>query len=294
MNITKLLPFTLSLAVVGAACGDDDETVNIPMNPVPVDIVATAQNAGLTSLIAAAGTAGLADTLTSPGPFTVFAPTNQAFTDLGAAAPTDPGLLANVLLHHVVAGENDSAAVLGATSFMTAANTSIAVDAMGGTIGGAALSSTLDVDASNGIVHVIDEVMIPPTIPEAVGATPDLSTLGMAVAASSTTTQAALGGGPITVFAPINDAWTGIDLSTLTQEQVDATLTYHVVPAQVLSGDLMDGQMVTTAAGGMFTVNVTDTGVTITDAQNVTVNVTSTDIRLLNGTVHLIDGVLSP
>lgn len=296
------LTFSVSLGLGALACGDEADTTSIidggipatDMGTVTPNIVATAQAAGLTSLLSAATTAGLADVLSGPGPFTVFAPTNEAFTALGSAAPTDPGLLANVLLHHVVAGTNDSSAVLGATSFETVAKTAIAVDTTATTIGGAALSSTLDVMASNGIVHVIDDVMVPPTIPQAVAATPDLSTLLQAVMASSTATQDVLASGPITVFAPINSAWTGIDLGRLSTMQVDATLAYHAVPSQVLSTELSDGQTVTTAAGGTFTVNVTGSGVTITDAQNNTVNVVGTDIRLLNGTVHLIDGVLSP
>ncbi|MEO1228833.1 MAG: fasciclin domain-containing protein [Myxococcota bacterium] len=307
-HFAPLLALALPTAFVVAACGDDDTDTPMDMGQGPadmgmsdmgqgpVDIVATAQAAGLDSLLTAATTAGLADTLATGGPFTVFAPTDAAFTDLGSAVPTDPGLLANVLLHHVVSGTNDSAAVTGATSFTTLANTSIAVDAAATppTIGGAALSATLDVAASNGIVHVLDAVMVPPTIPEAVVATEDLSTLETAVGASSQTTQDALAGGPITVFAPVNSAFAGIDLNSLSQEDVDRILTYHVVPSQVLSTELMDGQMVTTAQGQTFTVNVTGSGVTLTDAMNNVVNVVTTDIRLLNGTVHLIDGVLMP
>lgn len=284
--------FALMLSLPGlllTACGDDEDDTKTP-DPT-VDIVATAEAAGLNQLLAAATTAGLADTLATGGPFTVFAPTDAAFTALGTAAPSDPGLLANVLLHHVVAGEQASEAVLAANSFTTLAQTSIKVD--GATIGGAPLSSTLDVEASNGTVHVIDAVMIPPTIPEAVAASADLSTLLTAVGASSASTQDALGSGPITVFAPVNSAFEGIDLGALSQEQVDAILTYHVVPAQVLSGDLSDGQVVTTANGATFTVDIGD-DVTLTDAAGGTVTVIGTDIRLLNGTVHLIDGVLMP
>lgn len=303
-------PSALALPAVLALAGCGDDSTDTPadmgstpdmgtaadMGTAPVDIVATAQAAGLTSLLGAATTAGLADTLANGGPFTVFAPTDAAFATLGSAAPTDSGLLANVLLHHVVSGTNDSAAVTGATAFTTLANTSIAVDTMATppTIGGAALSSTLDVAASNGIVHVLDAVMVPPTIPQAVTATDDLSTLLTAVMASSQTTQDALAGGPITVFAPVNSAFTGIDLSTLSQTDIDNILTYHVVPSQVLSTDLSDGMTVTTAGGGTFTVNISGTDVTLTDAMNNVINVMTTDIRLLNGTVHLIDGVLMP
>jgi uncharacterized surface protein with fasciclin (FAS1) repeats len=261
------------------------------------DIVSTAREAMLDELLQAAMTAGLVETLREPGPFTVFAPTDDAFMALGAAAPTDPGLLGNVLLHHVVPGELMSSMVLTSTTLDTAAKTRLSVTSTASppTVGGAPLSSTLDVQASNGIVHVIDGVMIPPTITETVGEDPDLSLLGTAVGASSNAVQTALtGSGPITVFAPVNSAFEGINLATLTQTQIDNILTYHVVDSQVLSTDLMDGQTVMTLSGGILTINISGTEVTITDAQNNTVNVITPDVRLLNGTVHLIDGVLMP
>ena len=138
--------------------------------------------------------------------------------------------------------------------------------------------------------------MIPPRIDEAVAATPDLSALLMAVGASSMAVQDTLSGaGPITVFAPINSAFTGIDLGALSQEEVDAILTYHVATGQTLSTSLSDGQMITTAQGGTFTVNIDgENNVTLTDSTGAIINVVGTDIRLLNGVVHLIDGVLMP
>ncbi|MEO1227699.1 MAG: fasciclin domain-containing protein [Myxococcota bacterium] len=304
----------VALVALATACGDDDsDTPDIGMPDSGVvdmgkpdtgapdmggtlgTIVDVATEAGLTDLLGAAMTADLADTLQSPGPFTVFAPTNAAFAMLGDAVPTNPDLLANVLLHHVVPGTNDSAAVLGATSFTTVANTSLAVDAMAGTIGGAALSDTLNVPASNGIVHVIDAVMVPPRIDEAVAATLDLSTLGTAVGAASMDVQNTLSGsGPITVFAPVNAAFTGIDLNALTPAQIDNILTYHVVPEQTLRAGLVDGDTLTTAQGSALTVTVSGDNITLTDVSGATVNVLTTDIRLLNGVVHLIDGVLDP
>ena len=299
------LALALPAALLVGACGDDEDPAPVDMGTpdmgtpdmgeTPVDIVATAQAAGLTTLLSAATTAGLADTLATGGPFTVFAPTDDAFAALGDAVPSDAGLLANVLLHHVVSGTNDSSAVLEASSLSTLAKTSLAVDAAADpiTVGGAALSGTLDVEASNGIVHVMDEVIVPPSIPEAVAATDDLSTLLTAVGASSQTTQDALAGGPITVFAPVNSAFEGIDLGSLDQATVDAILTYHVVSGQVLAGDLSPG-MVTTANGADVTVAIDGENVTLTDGMGNVINVIETDIRLLNGTVHLIDGVLMP
>ena len=286
----------LSLGLAAIGCSDDEETQ--PMPTQPGNIVETAQEAGLSTLLAAATTAGLADTLTSGGPFTVFAPTNAAFAALGSAVPTDPELLANVLLHHVVSGTQDSTAVTTMGPFTTLAGTSLAVDTNANpiTVGSAALSATLDVEASNGIVHVMDEVIVPPTILQAAQATADLSTLVTAVSRSSMGVQMALTGGPLTVFAPTNAAFTasGIDLDNVDQADLDRILQYHVVASQNTSGELTDGQTITTVSGDTLTVNVSGASITLTDAEGQTINVVTRDLRLLNGVVHIIDTVLNP
>ena len=302
-----LLPALAGLNLV--ACGDDegndDPIVDMgtpdmgtpDMGPDVVDIVATAQAAGLNALVSAATQAGLDSTLASGGPFTVFAPTDAAFAALGDAAPSDPALLANVLLHHVAAGTLDSSEVLAQTGGIESlAGTTLAVDGSASppTVGGAPLSSSLDVEATNGIVHVIDAVMVPPSIPEAVAASDDLSVLETAVGAASEGIREALASGPITVFAPVDAAFEGIDLGSLTQEQIDAILSYHVVEGQLLAGELSDGQTLTTVNGATLTVNIGGEGVTLTDAAGASIAVESTDLRLLNGVVHTIGGVLQP
>ena len=286
--------FGLSILAVGlfaAGCGDDDDDASDP------NIVELATESGLNTLVQAAQTAGLAAALQEPGPLTVFAPTDAAFAAI--QVPSDPGLLANVLLHHVVNGAQDSAAVLSQGPFTTLANTTLTVDASGTpiTVGGAALSSTLDAQASNGIVHIMDEVIVPPTILEAAGATDDLSSLVAAVNAASATVQGTLASaGPLTVFAPNNTAFSasGIDLATVPQGDLDDILTYHVATGQTLSGDLTAGQTITMASGDTLTVNIDGSSITLTDASGVTVNVVTADLRLLNGVVHIIDGVLDP
>ena len=295
----------VGVGLAAGACGDDDEEP-APMNNNMTNnntgptqnIVELATASGLSTLVSAATTAGLADALQGPGPLTVFAPTNAAFTALGDAVPTDAELLANVLLHHVVSGEQDSTAVTTMGPFTTLANTSLAVEV--GTpilVGGSTLSSTLDVAATNGIVHVMDAVIVPPTIPQAVQATADLSSLLAAVQAASPSVNDTLdSAGPLTVFAPTNAAFaaSGIDLGTVDQAVLDRVLTYHVVAGQNTSDELTDGQTITMASGDDLTVNVNGTAVTLTDAAGNMVNVTTANIRLLNGVVHIIDGVLDP
>lgn len=270
--------------------------------PPTGNIVEVADAAGFSALLSAATAVGLAGTLADGGPFTVFAPTDEAFAALGSAVPSNPDLLANVLLHHVVAGTHESAAVVGTGSFTTLANTNLAIDSSGSpiTVNGFALSEALDVAASNGVIHVLDEVIVPPTILEAAAATDDLSTLVTAVEASSQGVQDTLASaGPLTIFAPVNSAFAAIDEGELgallaDQEALDNVLTYHAAIGQTLAGDLSDGQKISMANGAELTVSIDSGNVALVDGMGNAANVVGTDIRVLNGVVHLIDGVLMP
>jgi len=130
------------------------------------DIVDTAVAAGtFETLVAAVKAAGLVDTLKSDGPFTVFAPNDEAFAKLPAGTVEgllkDPKKLAAILTYHVVAGKNDAAAVVAAKAFTTVQGESLSVGTEGGaTIGGAKILTT-DIMTSNGVIHVIDTVLIP-------------------------------------------------------------------------------------------------------------------------------------
>lgn len=306
---------TLCALPVAFACGGVEETstLRVPdQRPVPGErpapgdepgppsntIVDVATQAGFSTLVQAAVDTGLAGALSGPGPITVFAPTNDAFADV--ALPENPDLLANILLHHVVAGNRGSREVLSTPAFMTLAGTSIGVDVAAGTIGGAPLADTLDVVASNGIIHVLDGVMIPPTIFEAAVAVEDLGTLAVAVSAASPGVASTLDGpGPITVFAPVNSAFAKVsqeDINRLlaNQSALDDVLGYHVVSGQTLSTDLSDGQVIQMSNESELVVNVAGDTVSLRDLAGQTVNVIGADIRLANGVVHLVDTVLSP
>ncbi len=272
-----------------------------PEPPVPGNLVEVASEAGLTSLVAAAQRAGLAETLSGAGPFTVFAPTNAAFGMVDTSA-ADPAVLANVLLTHVVAGEVSSEMVLAAETLTSLAGTPLAVAAgPPPTVGGVELSETLDVEASNGLAHVIGGVIVPPTILEVATATPTLSTLVAAVGRASPAVQAALdpdtlaGDAPITVFAPVNAAFTSqmIDPAMLDAAALSPVLSHHVVMGQRLSGDLTDGTTLMTL-NGPLEVSVVGGEVRLTDGQGNEARVTTANIRTLTGVVHLIDRVLLP
>ena len=197
--------------------------------------------------------------------------------------------------------------VLGTNDLSSLANLGLAVsnDNNQVSVGGAQLSATMDVAASNGIIHIMDEVIVPPTIVEVASATADLSTLVDAIGKASTAIQGAVtpntlaGDSPITVFAPTNAAFaaTGLDLNALDQATLDGVLAHHVIPSQAMSSDLSDG-MTVNAANGSLTIEIdSNTGaVTVVDGKGGRANVVATlkDIRTLTGVVHVIDAVLMP
>lgn len=169
--LRRNLPLAFALAFTVAACGDDDDNnSNKVMAPEPsLDIVETAASTGtFTTLIAAVEAAGLVETLQGDGPFTVFAPTDEAFAKLPAGTvenlllPENREQLVAVLTYHVVAGEVRAAAVATMTSAMTVQGTTIDISVTGAAVmvDGANVVQT-DILASNGVIHVIDSVILP-------------------------------------------------------------------------------------------------------------------------------------
>jgi uncharacterized surface protein with fasciclin (FAS1) repeats len=218
--------------------------------------------------------------------------------DLGVdLGPVDDAVVANILVAHVAQGDLDAAALSSAGSVDTLANIShtFTGTATPPTVRGAAIA-TPDIDASNGVIHALSDVIVPPTILEAAGELGFTELAGAVGAASPAIAEAldpdTLGGAaPITVFAPTDAAFQAADL---TGEDLDDVLSYHAAAGQALAGDLSDGQMVTTVQGADITVNIDGGNVTLTDARGNTVNVTATDVRTLSGVIHVIDGVLLP
>ena len=160
----------LALALVAAACSTDDaETTTTTAAPaVEQNIVEVASEAGsFSTLLAAAEAAGLVDTLTGEGPFTVFAPTDEAFAALPEGTVEglleDPEALADILLYHVVSGEvlAETVVTLDAATTVQGSDVSIVVDDGGVVLNGSANVVTTDVDASNGVIHIIDAVLLP-------------------------------------------------------------------------------------------------------------------------------------
>ena len=365
-SLLRLLALLLSISLVAAACGDDDpvEDADVAVESTdaaepsddemtdddmteeddlteeeegPGTIVDVAVGAGtFETLVAAVTEAGLVETLSGDGPFTVFAPTDDAFAAaLDALGLTAEELLANpaladILTYHVVTGAVDAetAISLDGQSAATVQGEEIDIAVVDGNVMiNNATVVMADVEASNGIIHVIDAVILPPTIAEALlgsgddtgdadmvdeEAAPELGTIvGVAQEAGVFTTLLAAGEvtglsvpldspGDFTIFAPTDDAFAAaLDTLGLTAEQLLADtatltsiLTYHGLLGSVSAEQAiaLDGQSVATINGAEIAISVVDGAVVINDSATVI----QADVLASNGVIHVIDAVLLP
>lgn len=293
----RILALPLFLAL--GACDDDDITqVEAPLGT----IVGVAQEAGsFSTLLSALDVAGLTTALEGVGPFTVFAPTDEAFAAI--AQETLNGLLADterlaaVLTYHVVAGRYTASAVAGLSSAPTLNGKAVTISASGGSVrvDGATVTAT-DIEASNGIIHVIDRVLLPEPIENIVQlakSTGIFNTLLAAVEAAGLK-DALEGNGPFTVFAPADDAFAAIDAEVLGDLVADtglltAVLTYHVVPGLFLAEQVANTSEFNTLNGKNLPATTEGGMVKVGGA-----TVIATDFLATNGVVHVIDRVLLP
>jgi uncharacterized surface protein with fasciclin (FAS1) repeats len=261
------------------------------------------------TLEAAVIQAGLADDLGSEGPFTVFAPTDEAFADLLEALDATPEeLLANpdlgdILLYHVAEGELGSAQVVESTTITMLNGDEVTVTVQGNTVKiNDATITMVDVQASNGVIHVIDSVLIPPadepelqTITEIVVGSEDFDTLEAAVIQAGLADD--LGSeGPFTVFAPTDAAFDALidALDTdaaglLARPDLADILLYHVVSGAFGSNEVIGLDFAETLLGADVDFTVTPAGVRVNNA-----NIVIADIPAANGVIHVIDAVLLP
>jgi uncharacterized surface protein with fasciclin (FAS1) repeats len=272
------------------------------------DIVGTAVGAGdfktLASLLQAAG---LVETLQGPGPFTVFAPTDAAFAKVPKATldalAADPAKLKAVLLYHVVAGSVPAADVVKLTSAKTVNGASVAIKVDGGSVfvNGAKVVSP-DVKASNGIIHVIDTVLLPPA-----AAAPAQNIVKTAVAAGQFKTLTSLlqkaglvktlQSGKWTVFAPTDAAFAKVPKATLASlgknpALLKKVLLYHVSKGAVPASKVvkLNGKSVATMAGSPVRVKISGGSVFL----NGKTKVTKADVQASNGVIHIVNNVLIP
>lgn len=292
--IAVLLLFTLQ------ACGDDDGPTSSPNETGNIVEVAES-NDDFSNLVSALSDAGLVSTLEGDGPFTVFAPTNEAFANLDIdLSELSNDQLVEILTHHVVVANIASGDLDAIQSVETVSGDNIFITANGEVVvNDIATVVTADVEASNGTIHAINNVLLPDSYQDVVGIISKRYTLQ---ALEDAVVEAGLAGtlhgdGPFTVFAPTNAAFDNVDTSGLSEQELQDILEYHVLPQQILSGDLEAGSSSTveTVNGATVEVDVDSEGnVTLTDQANNTYSVITVDLQGTNGVVHIIDGVLLP
>ncbi len=334
MKHTTLATFYLIFILLLAACGTETQTTPEATAPAATataeteveemaeeemtdevmesnTIVDVAVDDGrFTTLVTAVTAADLAETLSGEGPFTVFAPTDDAFAALPEGMLetllADPeGALTDVLLYHVVPGAVPAEAVVGLDSATTAGGEDIAIAVVDGvvTLNDSAKVIITDVEADNGIIHVIDAVITPPsmasealpTIAEVAAEAGNFNILLAALEAAGLAETFA-GEGEFTVFAPTDDAFAALPEGTVEalladpEGQLTDILLYHVAAGAVPAEAVVAVDSVTTLLGQDVTVTVDDGRVFLND----TVEVVAVDIMAANGIIHVIDGVLIP
>jgi transforming growth factor-beta-induced protein len=305
-----IIVFTLVLAACAPAATPTPapEPTALP-EPELADIVDTAVADGrFTTLVAAVQAAELVDALKGEGPFTVFAPTDDAFAALPEGTleellkPENKQALTDILLYHVVEGKVMAADVTGLTNAATLLGKDIAIKVdMGSVYINDAKVIITDIETSNGVIHVIDAVLLPSdeeaqTIVEIAVADERFSTLVAALTAAELV-ETLSGEGLFTVFAPTNDAFAALPAGTVenlllpeNKQALTDILLYHVVSGKVMAADVVSLTSATTVLGKDLTITVRDGKVFLNDA----VEVIITDIEASNGVIHVIDAVLLP
>lgn len=316
-NVFKIrnLALIALFAIFTVSCDDDD-------NDVVVDNTITAKasaNAELSILVQALVRADLATTLKGAGPYTVFAPTNQAFTtfltskNYATINDVPKEALTQILLNHVVTGSLKSTDLTtgyiktlakGSASSTNALSMYVNISS-GVRLNGISTVTTADVMASNGVIHIVDKVIDLPTIVTHALANPNFSSLTAVLnRPGAPDFVAALSAvGPFTVFAPTNAAFVALNtelapggIAGVSSANLTKVLQYHVVSGNILAASLTEGQVITPpllTPAQTFMIQLSG-GAKIKDARNRISNIIITDVQGTNGVIHAIDKVLLP
>lgn len=315
-NFKKLgLMLMFSALTITVSCSDDSSSESNTIASI------ASKNAEFSTLVTALNKTGLTATLNGSGNFTVFAPTNQAFSTFlsanGFSSLDDVpvAVLKEILLNHVVNDELFSNELttgyvksLGKGSASSTNTLSLFINTTSGVkINGVSNVTAADIDASNGVIHKVDAVIGLPTIVTHAVANPNFTSLVAALTRSDQADQNFVGilsgtaSSPFTVFAPTNTAFSSLltefgwsSLGDVPETVLEKTLKYHVVAgSNVLSTQLTNNMSVGTFLGQNFTITTTG-GAKITDANNRTSNIIATDVQCANGVIHVIDKVIVP
>lgn len=294
----QLFTFTAALTLVIAS-------LSAPTPSRAADIVDTAVSAGsFNTLAAALKAAGLVDALKGEGPFTVFAPTDEAFAKLPAGTvetllkPENKQQLISVLTYHVVSGDVKAAQVVNLKAAETLNGQRVDIKVSDGKV---AIDSAnvvkTDIQCDNGVIHVIDSVILPSgdDIPTTAVKAGNFNTL-VAAAKAAGLVDALAADGPLTVFAPTDEAFAKLPAGTVesllkpeNRDKLVSILKYHVVPGRVYSDAALSAGEAATLQGGKITISANDQGATVNEAKLI-----ATDIDASNGVIHVIDSVILP
>ena len=309
-----IIPFFL------LACNDDDDPE--PVQPAPTrNIVETAVADGrFTTLVEALQAADLDDDLAGSGPFTVFAPTDDAFNLLPPGTltflldPANKATLIDILTYHVIDGQvsSDAAKALDGTSAEMFNMLNVRIDVVSGALtlnlngNREAVVTITDIATTNGVIHVIDAVLDPGdavvNIVDTAVADGRFTTLVAALQAAELDDDLE-GPGPFTVFAPTDDAFDALGQATIdflldpaNQATLIDILLYHVFDGSVLSPAALalDGQSVTMLNGGNMSIDIAASDLVLNLGGNRAATVIITDVLCSNGVIHVIDVVLDP
>jgi len=306
---TLALALTLASITLGQACEaaskDLASSAATAHRHANADIVETASRAGhFTTLVAAVKAAGLVDTLKGEGPFTVFAPTDDAFKKLPAGTvenllrPENQAKLVAILGYHVVPGRLAAADVTSRSGALTVNGQRLGfkTNADAVTVDGATVTKA-DLVCSNGIIHVIDRVVLPTekTIVEVAAGAGTFGTL-LAAAKAADLAETLGSKGPFTVFAPTDEAFAKLPAGTVesllrpeNKAKLAKILSYHVVAGRIDSTGAAKAGKASPLAGGALTITPAGQTLAINGAKVVTA-----DVNAVNGIVHVIDSVLLP
>jgi len=335
MKTIKKLNYAIMFALAGlimfTSCKKDDDTTPEPMPQTSKSIVEIATTTDDFSILTEALVkADLVTALQGDGPFTVLAPTNSAFNmlfnDLGVDGIQDipAETLKPILLYHVIAAEAQSTELT--TGYYESLNTfsadnqavklyietdnqkalSRGSDAQTGEIkakraqsvmiNGGTYVTTPDIQATNGVIHVIDKVLLPPTVVDFAISNPAFSILVEAVVKAGLV-DALSAQGPYTVFAPTNDAFEALfaqlgvsGIADLSAEALTPILLYHVLGDNVISSEVAAGSFATLNQDAMLNIDIMNSSVML----NESTTVIAVDVQASNGVIHVIDKVLLP
>lgn len=331
-KIYSIMLLALAGLMIFSSCNKDDDNVTPEQLPETtksiVEIATTTDD--FSTLVEALVKADLVSALDGNGPYTVFAPTNAAFDmlfkDLGVNGIEDlpAEALKPILLYHVIGSSVESTELnegyvetlntntsdeLGVKLFIELNNQKTltrGADAETGEIkaklaqsvmiNGSTSVITADVKATNGVIHVIDKVLLPPTVVDVAISNPSFSILVQAVVKAGLV-DALMGQGPFTVFAPTNEAFEALfaelnvmGIEDLSAEALKPILLYHVVGDNVISSEVAKGSVPTLNTEAMIDIDIMNSKVMLNGSSTVL----AVDVQAANGVIHVIDKVLLP